>query len=190
MWCGAELDMTPWPIMPRILPPHLLLKKTKENGESKGQVLHGSECCMHAVKLNTWSKAIDAFSASVTHLQSFASLRKELEWGRSKTLARALGWLRFITVLKINSVCINVPSSPRNHDQIHTHMLACCVCIAGPRLPSLWLASGVLSSRKAPARLANACHISLPRNGCHCSDGILAVASIACRYCARHAQPL
>lgn len=65
--------------MPRILPPHLLLKKTKENGESKGQVLHGSECCMHAVKLNTWSKAIDAFSASVTHLQSFASLRKELE---------------------------------------------------------------------------------------------------------------
>jgi hypothetical protein len=45
----------------------------------KGQVLHAPNVAVKLRGNDTWCKAIDAFSASVTRLQSFASLRKELE---------------------------------------------------------------------------------------------------------------
>ena len=72
-------------------------------------------------------------------------------------------------------MCVNVPS-PRTHGQIHihTHVALETIPLAGFRR---------LVVQKGPCTPCKCMSLSLPRNGCHRSDGILAVASIACRLC-------
>jgi len=102
---------------------------------------------------------MDAFSASVTRPRVFLPLcGRSWSEAEAKTLA-ACDW--FTAQYSFNSVH-QCPLSPLRFRftviRFTTHVL---------RLATMhlfgWLASGVLSWRKAPARLSNACHLVLPR---------------------------
>jgi hypothetical protein len=78
-----------------------------------------------------------------------------------------------------STVCINVPSLPtiqiHGHQRFTTHVAT---------MHLFWLAGfRCLVVEKGTCTPCKCMSFSLTQNGCHCSDGILAVASIACRFC-------
>ena len=78
-----------------------------------------------------------------------------------------------------STVCINVPSLPYDSDSRSSDLLHMCCDHA-----SLWLAGfRCLVVEKGTCAPFKCMSLSLTQNGCHCSDGILAVASIARRFC-------